>query len=77
MRSKWSFFALFTLVAVQIMSTAASAQQTGYKLVDIGTFGGPVSYILPAAQIGYGINASLSSVKIPTMCSTPQRARAV
>ena len=52
MKSRLKLFALLILVVSLAMASEASAQQTGYRLVDIGTLGGPVSYVLPAAQIG-------------------------
>jgi len=52
MKSKLNFFAQLMLAAALLAPSYSFAQQAGYKLVDIGTLGGPVSYVMPAAQIG-------------------------
>jgi len=52
MKSKLNLLTVLILAGSLAMANQALAQQTGYKLIDIGTLGGPVSYILPAGQIG-------------------------
>ena len=42
-----AFIAICLLVAL-VQPLPLAAQQPGYKLVDIGTFGGPVSDVLSA-----------------------------
>src|SRR5215467_1445596 len=49
---KSSWITVVFLLTTMVLPGHVSAQQAGYKLIDIGTFGGPVSYLLPAGEIG-------------------------
>src|SRR5439155_23283060 len=49
--SKSILITLIALVAVALPGELA-AQHTRYKLIDIGTFGGPASYVNPAPAMG-------------------------
>ena len=47
-----TFISAITLFAALAIPVRLAAQHTRYKLVDIGTFGGPASYVNPAPLMG-------------------------
>src|SRR5262249_11331820 len=53
-KNRWVFISALTVLATVAIPLQLSAQQPRYKLIDMGTLGGPQSYLNPASGNDFG-----------------------
>jgi len=64
MKSRTMCISAVTLFAALALPVQVAAQHTRYKLIEIGTFGGPESYVNPAGAIGSPSTLNSSGVVV-------------